>query len=781
LSQDNYPGNIHKKPKSLSKLVMAHLSGYIKERVVKRNQIRTCSIALFLCLMIYPALSAQDQANILFIMSDDHSFRAIGAYNEVIEAMDLTPHIDQLAKEGAMFTNSVCTNSLCAPSRASIITGMYSHWNGVYTLREDLNGEYLPTLAKELKKVGYNTAAVGKWHIEGDNLQGYDYYAITHGQGNYWNPTMTTKGDKLSKTGYTTDVYTDVAMDWLDSRDKSAPFFLMVHQKATHGPWHYDTIKYKDFLTDIEIPEPANLLDDYANRNVNGVPNKQHKLHDLQDPETTNKDLLMKNFLKPDWATGSIDTSGMTDVEIVKACYQKYMHDYLICVKSVDDNVGRIVQKLSDDGILENTIIIYTSDQGMFLGEHNFYDKRLGLEEAMRIPLIMRYPQKVAQDTIIADIVNVVDFAPTFLDIAGAGIPEEMQGISFKDLMYGNTPDTIREASFYHFYSSSCPKHIGLRTKDYKLLMYLGKKRGDLLGYDLYDLVNDPYEMNNVFEDIAYADVAAMMQEKLDKEMESIGFTEGLYPGKDQKNTDRRVVFQLKDQEGEVIRHGKIRFNEVSDHEITENGYVSVFNVLPETYAVNVDAAGFELLSASISIEPRPNYKQSNDTLISFDLAAIPYTIDLTVSDQDGPVSGATVSVDEGSFTTGESGDILLNGLFRGQYIISIEADGYESLIDTVEIIDSNLTLDYVLNKASLVFDHDFGQVKIYPNPASETFTVDGGKVGQILRICNMAGVLLKEEIIDSEQKIVHVEDLVTGSYLLSLDGEFSGLIQVKK
>jgi len=738
-------------------------------------------LCLSLSLHTQNIVSAQDQPNILYIMSDDHSFRAIGAYNDVIEAMDLTPHIDQLAKEGAMFTNSVCTNSLCAPSRASIITGMYSHWNGVYTLREDLNGEYLPTLAKELKKVGYSTAAVGKWHIEGDNLQGYDYYAITHGQGSYWNPTMATKGEKLNKTGYTTDVYTDVAMDWLDSRDQSAPFFLMVHQKATHGPWHYDTIKYPNFLSGVEIPEPSNLLDDYANRNVNGVPNKQHKLHDLQDPETTNKDLLMKNFLKSDWPTGSIDTSGMTDVEIVKACYQKYMHDYLTCVKSVDDNVGRIVQKLSDDGILENTIIIYTSDQGMFLGEHNFYDKRLGLEEAMRIPLIMRYPQKIAQDTIIEDVVNVVDFAPTFLDIASAGIPEEMQGISFKDLMYGNTPDTIREASFYHFYSSSCPKHIGIRTKDYKMLVYLGKKRGDILGYDLYDLANDPYEMNNVYEIGAYSDVATMMQEKLDTEMAAIGFAEGLYPGKDQKNIDRRVVFQLKDQEGDIIYHGNVNFNNESDHQITENGYVSVFNVLPETYSVTVDAAGYEILSTSISIEPRPDNRQANDTLISIDLTAIPFTIDLSVSDQDGPISGATVSVDVDSFTTGETGDLQWNNLFPGQYIIIIEADGYESLTDTVEIIDSNLTLNYVLTEASQVFNYEFGQVKVYPNPATETFIVEGGRNRQVLRICNMAGVLLREEIIDSDHKVVHVEDLSGGTYLLSLDGKFSGLIQLKK
>jgi len=363
-------------------------------------------------------LAAQKPPNILFIMSDDHSFRAIGAYNESLKSLNITPHIDQLAAQGAIFTNSVCTNSLCSPSRASIITGMYSHHNGVYTLREHLNGEYLPTLAKELKKAGYSTAAVGKWHVEGDNLQGYDYYAITHGQGSYWNPTMTTKEGKLSRNGYTTDAYTDVAMEWLDSRDKAQPFFLMVHQKATHAPWFYDTITYPDFLEGIEIPEPVNLMDNYANRDANGVPNKQHKIHDYLNPDNTNKDILSKDFADPSWVTGSIDTIGMTEKEILKACYQKYMHDYLSCVKSVDDNVGRMVSKLRDEGILENTIIIYTSDQGMFLGEHNFYDKRLGLEEALRMPLILSYPGKIARDTVIDELVNIVDFAPTFLEMA---------------------------------------------------------------------------------------------------------------------------------------------------------------------------------------------------------------------------------------------------------------------------------------------------------------------------------------------------------------------------
>ncbi len=732
-----------------------------------------------LCCLLSP-LAAQESPNILFIMSDDHSFRSIGAYNESLKELNITPHIDQLAAEGAIFTNSVCTNALCSPSRASIITGMYSHHNGVYTLREDLNGKYLPTLAKELKKAGYTTAAVGKWHVEGDNLQGYDYYAITHGQGSYWNPTMTTKEGKFTKTGYTTDAYTDVAMEWLDSRDKEQAFFLMVHQKATHGPWHYDTIRYPDFLEGIEIPEPLNLMDNYANRDVNGVPNKQHKIHDYLNPDNTNKDILSKDFTDPAWVTGTIDTSGMTDVEILKVCYQKYMHDYLSCAKSVDDNVGRIVQKLRNEGILDNTIIVYTSDQGMFLGEHSFYDKRLGLEEAMRIPLILRYPREIAQDTVITGLVNVVDFAPTFLDMAGTGIPDEMQGISFKEVVYGNTPDTIRESSFYHFYSSSCPKHIGIRTKDYKMLVYLGKKRGDILGYDLYDLVIDPHEMNSVYDDPAYAAVAGMMHEKLEKEMAAIGFSEGLYPGRDQKNIDRRVVVQLTGQAGSILNHGNVRFNNASDHPITENGYMNIYNVVPGSYTLQVEAVGYEPYSETITIEPRPNYKQANDTLISLQLSPMLYLLEVTVKSSLGPLPGATIRVNEQSYTTDDTGKIKTTGMPSGVYTLSIEAEGYETIRDTISIAGENLSTEYRLSDIQTGLGKYEEPFNIYPNPASGSLFIEGAPTGSPLKIFNIRGIMVSMGLIHSQREVLDVADLPDGHYIIAVDGLFRALFQIR-
>ncbi|MCP4310297.1 MAG: sulfatase-like hydrolase/transferase [Bacteroidetes bacterium] len=737
-------------------------------------------VGLALLFGLLSPLVAQESPNILFIMSDDHSFRSIGAYNESLKSLNITPHIDQLAAQGAMFTNSVCTNSLCSPSRASIITGMYSHHNGVYTLREHLNGEYLPTLAKELKKAGYSTAAVGKWHVEGDNLQGYDYYAITHGQGSYWNPTMTTKEGKLSRNGYTTDAYTDVAMEWLDSRDKAQPFFLMVHQKATHAPWHYDTITYPDFLEGIEIPEPINLMDDYANRDVNGVLKKQHKIHDYLNPDNTNKDILSKDFADPSWVTGSIDTIGMSDVEILKACYQKYMHDYLSCVKSVDDNVGRMVSKLRDEGILENTIIIYTSDQGMFLGEHNFYDKRLGLEEALRMPLILSYPGKIARDTVIDELVNIVDFAPTFLEMAGASIPSEMQGISFRDLVYGQTPDTLREASFYHFYSSSCPKHIGIRTKTHKMLVYLGKKNGDILGYDLYDLVNDPYEMNSIYEDLSCVCVASEMHEKLEAEMRAIGFSEGLYPGKDQKNIDRRVVVQLAGQEGAILDHGNVRFNNSSDHAISENGYANIYNVVPGTYTLQAEATGYEPYSGTITIEPRPNYKQANDTLFSLQLSPMLYLLEVMVSNSLGPHPGATVRVNEQSYTTDGAGKIETTGIPSGQYTISIDAEGYETMSDTISIQGENLSMEYLLSEIQTGMGKYGEQLKIYPNPASGTLFIEGARIGSALKIFNIKGMVVRAATTHSPLEVVDVADWPDGSYILAVDGLFRALIQIR-
>lgn len=731
-----------------------------------------CSINLF----------SQERPNIIFIMSDDHSYRAIGAYNRWVRELQITPHIDQLANEGVMFTNALCTNSLCAPSRASIISGMYSHWNGVYTLREEMDGSYLPLLAKGLRKAGYTTGVVGKWHLEGDNLQGYDRYAITRGQGSYWDPSLETKDGSTKYSGYTTDVYTDIALDWIDSMDPSNPFFLMIHHKAAHSPWFYDTIKHADFLSGVILPEPFNLMDDYTDRFESGVPHKQHKIHDYLNPTTTNKDILSKDFTDTTWVTGAIDTAGMTQTQILKASYQKYIHDYLTCIKSVDDNVGRVIAKLRENGLLNNTIIIYTSDQGMFLGEHNFYDKRLGLEEGMRIPLIISYPKRVPRDSVMDHLVNLVDFAPTFLDFAGAKIPTQMQGISFKDLLYGNQPDTVRQSSFYHFYSSSCPKHIGLRTKKYKMLMYLRKKNGDLLGYDLYDLKNDPFEMHNIYYDPAYGEVVKMMHEKLKTEMASIAFGEGLYPGKDQKNIDRRLVVELRDANGMMIPYGSVIFNDSSSFHISEQGYVSIFNVLPGTYPMTLIAEGYHSRDVEVKIDPRIDYKAANDTLISIALEPLLYTLNIRIISDGNPVEGARLTIPESTFVTDVTGHVEIKELKRGIYPICIEAIGYQSINDTLSITEENMNLTYEMTAIPTVsFSSQVYPVSIYPNPSKNQVFIEGGRIGSSIKLVNMSGMVLMDAEISSDHEILPLTELPSGSYSILIEQKYIGNIVVGK
>jgi len=474
-------------------------------------------------------LSAETGPNILFIMADDHSPAAVGAYKSHLAEQVITPNIDRLAREGAMLNNCVSTNSLCAPSRASIITGTYSHKNGVFTLREELNTAGSPTLAKLFHAGGYQTAVIGKWHIHGDNLQGYDYYAITRSQGSYFNPSLSTKEGKLRREGHSTEVYTDLSMDWLKTRDKDKPFLLMTHYKATHGPWHYNPV-YEDLYRETNIPEPETLFDNYEKRDPNGVPKKAARIHESESKNALSYWFQYGKKGKGEWATGNMDMEGLSEEDKTNATYQKYLKDYLRCVKGIDDGVGKLIRYLEKEGILDNTIIVYTSDQGMYLGEHGFFDKRLGLEEGMKIPFIIRYPASIRPGTEITELVNTVDFAPTFLEFAGISIPGEMQGIPFRDILVGESTAARREVSFYQFYSSGCPTHYGIRTQRYKLLKYTGKD-GSVQGADLYDLEEDPNELKSIYEETGALDIRSKMEELLAEEMKNIDLKEGFIPG----------------------------------------------------------------------------------------------------------------------------------------------------------------------------------------------------------------------------------------------------------
>lgn len=480
--------------------------------------------------------SAAEQPNILFIMADDHAANAISAYESRLSEVFSTPNIDRLADEGVRLDNAMCTNALCAPSRASILTGQYSHENGVYTLYEALNPDS-DNVAKRLQEAGYRTAIIGKWHLYSEPT-GFDFYQVLKSQGSYTDPGFRETGldegqpdfrkrKQHEIKGYTTDIVTDLAIDWLDQRDKTKPFFLMVCHKAPHGPFKYAD-RHEHALDGVEIPEPASLWEDQSHRSAG----------------SRGLGLFIEKFVEraeaPNYPTGQLDTTGMTPEEKRKAGYQKYLKDYLRTVMSVDDSVGRLTDYIDEHGLKDNTIIIYTSDQGMFLGEHNYIDKRWMFEEALQMPFIIRYPGGLEAGTINDDICLNIDFAPTFLDYAGAEVPVSMQGRSLRPVLEGNTPPDWRDGMYYRYWMQDArPAHFGIRTKDAKLIFYYGQalglvpwgdKQNSGVGWEFYDLEKDPNELHNEYDNPAYADQIKRMKEELAALRERYGDTDSESP-----------------------------------------------------------------------------------------------------------------------------------------------------------------------------------------------------------------------------------------------------------
>jgi len=459
------------------------------------------------------AATPQQPPNIIFMMADDHAAHAISAYGSKINK---TPNLDRLGADGVRLTNCFCTNSICTPSRAAILTGQYSHKNGVYTLNDVLDPKK-NTVAKEMQKAGYQTAMIGKWHLVSEP-QGFDYWNILPGQGVYHDPVFITPEGRKKYTGYCTDLIADFSLDWLKKRDKNKPFFLMCHHKAPHRPWQ-PSAKYKDLFKDVTIPEPDNLYDHYEGK-VKSVADTKLKVgEDMQ--ETDVKQPFPKD-LKGD--------------ALRKWAYQPYIKDYLRCVQSVDDNVGRILDYIDGEGIAKNTVIIYTSDQGFFLGDHGWFDKRMMYEESLRMPFLMRYPGVIKPGTVNRDIVLNVDFAPTFLDFAGKQAPADMQGHSFKANVQGKTPKTWRKAMYYRYWMHNSndhhvPGHYGLRTDRWKLIYYYGKPLGMKgaqspdtdPGWELFDLKADIREMKNLYNDPKYAAVVKELKAELQKRQAETG------------------------------------------------------------------------------------------------------------------------------------------------------------------------------------------------------------------------------------------------------------------
>lgn len=475
--------------------------------------------------------------NVIYIMTDDHSYQTISAYdNRYIN----TPNLDRLAHEGMLFRNAYVANSLSGPSRACLLTGKHSHANGFTDNTCTFDGSQ-QTFPKLLQEAGYQTAIVGKWHLVSDPT-GFDYWNILPGQGIYYNPDFIEMGEKKKYDGYATDITTDLALEWLDEkRDKDKPFCLLLHHKAPHRTW-MPNLKDLGEFDDKDFALPDNFFDDYAERE--GAAHQRMSIlkdmdvvYDLkmvdkegeittETPWLANAGRGMINALKEDqravWdayydpVIADFKSRKMNEEELANWKFQRYMKDYLGCIRSVDDNVGKVYKYLEENGMLDNTVIIYTSDQGFYMGEHGWFDKRFMYEESFRTPLIVRMPDgkspKGAQSSLF---VQNIDNAPTILELMNVGIPEDIQGESFVPLLKGEQPKDWRKSLYYHFYESTdehaVSKHYGVRTDKYKLIHFYDPI--DI--WEMYDMGKDPSEMKNIYGDPEYAEVLKEMQAEL--------------------------------------------------------------------------------------------------------------------------------------------------------------------------------------------------------------------------------------------------------------------------
>ena len=453
-------------------------------------------------------------------MSDDHASHAMSCYGSRINT---TPHLDRIATGGMRFDNCFCTNSICSPSRASILTGTYNHVNGVTTLSTPMDNR-LQTFPKLLQEAAYQTAVFGKWHLgEGAKHcpEGFDDWTVLPGQGLYHNPEMIFNGpgggERKTIRGYVTDIITDMSLEWLKNRDRDRPFCLLCHHKAPHRAWEPDE-KHAHLFLNEEIPEPDTLYDNYANR-ASAAKAAEMRVGVHMGPQDLKRQI----------------NHALPEHELRKWAYQLYIKDYLRVVASIDDNVGRILDYLEEERLTDDTIVIYTSDQGFFLGDHGWYDKRFMYEESLRMPLIIRYPKQIPSDSESRDIVLNVDFAPTLLQLAGLDPPEEMQGHSFRSILQGNDPE-YRQTSFYYRYwmhkaNHNVYAHYGIRTERYKLIYYYADPldQPGSIGeceepeWELFDLREDPRELNNVYANPDYQEIAADLKTELDRLQRSVG------------------------------------------------------------------------------------------------------------------------------------------------------------------------------------------------------------------------------------------------------------------
>ena len=479
--------------------------------------------------------------NIIYIMSDDHAYQAISAYGY---GLNKTPNIDRIANEGAIFTRACVTNSLCAPSRAVLLTGKHSFINGKVDNVQTFNWDQ-PNFPKILQANGYQTAMIGKIHMDGIP-QGFDFSMVLPGQGNYYNPDFLIDGKTVRKEGYVTEIITETALDWLkNKRDQNKPFCLLYHQKAPHREWMPAEKYFKEY-TKMTFKEPSTLFDDYEGR---GTAAKTQEMNILLNQNWAGDSKIYPDVMEElgiketsNWGINAFNNNtGRMNAEqkaawdavyrplneefkkiyptldqkqLMEWRYQRYMQDYMACIASVDEGVGQVLDYLDESGLADNTIVIYTSDQGFYLGEHGWFDKRFMYKESFGTPLVVRYPKEIKPGTKIDKLVQNLDFAPTILDYAGVEVPKDMQGISFRDLVSGKTSEW-RDAVYYTYYEypsiHMVKRHYGIATEQYKLMHFYY----DIDEWEMYDLEKDPNEMHNVYNDPAYADVQKTLHERL--------------------------------------------------------------------------------------------------------------------------------------------------------------------------------------------------------------------------------------------------------------------------
>lgn len=498
----------------------------------KTNSLAATFCLLPVCLPLHAEKNEKQQGdterpNILFILSDDHTAQSWGVYGGILSRYVQNTNIRRLADEGCVLDNCFCTNSISVPSRAAILTGRYSHLNGVYSLEDALAPES-DNIAKAMQAGGYQTAIIGKWHLK-KRPAGFDYFYVFHDQGEYWNPVFKSADNWVDDTegkrgetveGFSTDLVTDRTIQWIKNRDKTKPFMMCCHFKATHEPWDYPD-RLKDLYNDVTFPEPASLMEFGTEKSGRAFSGQQ--LENLGWRWETASKAPDKWWCQ--YPELPFSTQGMEKEAARKKIYQKFIKDYLRCGAAIDDNIGRLLDMLEEEGLARNTIVVYVSDQGYFLGEHGFFDKRMMYEESLRMPFVIRYPKEIPAGTRNKDIILNVDFASLLADYAGIEAPAGVQGTSFRANLREETPADWRKAMYYRYWTHHDirPAHMGIRNERYKL-MFLYGDRLDTTGSDetpttpaweFHDLQKDPYEDHNSYNDPQYAGIIREMKAQL--------------------------------------------------------------------------------------------------------------------------------------------------------------------------------------------------------------------------------------------------------------------------